>query len=187
MKPTLICLALLAAPLIAAAQVPPTPPTPPVPPTPPSSSEWRDYGDQWKDWAKNYSKAMKDYAKDFDEKFADAYDQDEKYDKKLDQKYERKYDRDRDSDNERDDQDGETIDTTVAFSGSGGIVDLGIIPRAPLPSAGGHAAKPRSTRRAKKGASTSSTARIAFCSMSGSTTMATASSTLPSRSARVCL
>ena len=69
MKPTLICLALLAAPLIAAAQVPPTPPTPPVPPTPPSSSEWRDYGDAWKDWAKNYSKAMKDYAKDFDEKF----------------------------------------------------------------------------------------------------------------------
>ena len=126
MKPTLICLALLAAPLIAAAQVPPTPPTPPVPPTPPSS-EWRDYGDQWKDWAKNYSKAWKDYAKDFDEKYAEAYDQDEQYDKKLEHKYERKYDRDRDSDNERDDQDGETIDTTVAFSGSGGIVDLGII------------------------------------------------------------
>ncbi len=32
-----------------------------------------------------------------------------------------------DQDNDNDESDGETIDTTVAFSGSGGIIDLGII------------------------------------------------------------
>jgi DUF4097 and DUF4098 domain-containing protein YvlB len=81
MKPTVLCLALLvAAPMIAAAQEPPTPPTPPAPP---SHKSW-------------------------------------KYEEK-------KYKDDHRDENDEDESNGETIDTTVAFSGSGGIVDLGII------------------------------------------------------------
>jgi DUF4097 and DUF4098 domain-containing protein YvlB len=85
MKLTLPCLALLAAPIIVAAQEPPTPPTPPTPPV----YSWKQYANSWKQYAKKYER----YGHDVDDEG----------------------------------QDGETIDTTVAFSGPGGIVDLGII------------------------------------------------------------
>jgi len=54
-----------------------------------------------------------------------------RYEYRHDHKYKEKYDdhdHDHDADDDNDnDNDGETIDTTVAFSGSGGIVDLGIV------------------------------------------------------------
>jgi DUF4097 and DUF4098 domain-containing protein YvlB len=112
MKPTLTFLALLAAPIIAAAQVPPTPPAPPVPPVPPASS-WREYSDAWKDWARNYSKAWKEYGDEYKDEYKSEYKSE-------------KYHHENDNDDEND-NDGETIDTTVSFSGSGGIVDLGIV------------------------------------------------------------
>lgn len=46
----------------------------------------------------------------------------ERYARKMEEKYDKDADKDDDEDS-----DGETIDTTVAFNGSGGIVDLGII------------------------------------------------------------
>ena len=131
MRPTLTCLALLAAPMIAgAAQEPPVPPVPPVPPTPPVYSwkqyndQWKEYGDQWKEYGKETGKAWKDWAKNF--KNYDQDDQDDEEGHVRHEHYRHQHDVDNDNDDDND-QDGETIDTTVAFSGQGGIVDLGII------------------------------------------------------------
>lgn len=118
MKPTLTCLVLLAAPIIvAAAQEPPTPPTPPSPPPPPVYS--------WKAHAKEWAKDMKAYEKEQNWAQYDDFDQDDEQSSRH-ERYRHRH-MSMDANDERDDQDGETIDTTISFSGSNGIIDLGIM------------------------------------------------------------
>ena len=93
--------------------MPPTPPTPPAPPVyswKEYGDSWKQYGNSWKDWAKDYAKSWKSY---------EEYDQDDEHpDHHMRSRHRHQSD---------EDQDGETIDTTVAFSGSGGVIDLSIM------------------------------------------------------------